>query len=295
MNTQVNESKTFHHVAAHFPPVASLTFPERVWTAALQTGPHGDLVTEELQIRDAHTGDWIAFERLPRIGVGEVVQAFEDAARRHNLPDVVVTKGRAFQTDVFARWADRHGILIEEDSGVSSGSGSREPALVPQLHAPSPAVAKKRPLRPSMTGLLAGPPLPDLGRKVAQRRPPEGFFMMGFTLRAVTIHDSERCSSTCIHEWGGDPHNVHLEFPLPILRRLLGAFDEGPRWKLVESLQSLPFPIEAHFPSPISVPVLQCTIKDEHIRSGSGVVPFTVLQAVVAPARRQRGARQAVH
>lgn len=277
-----------------FPPTASPEFHNRVWMAECK--PSDDrTVADELQIRDAHTGDWIAYELLHGIDAPFLVEIMEKAGRCHEFPTLIQTRGEAFHAPAFVRWAEQAGILLEPDLVVRRLDNAVSP--LPLLHRgrTMPPVDAEPVKTSSPTGLLAGPPLADLGRKVADRRPPDGFFMWNFKVTRITIRAWDQCAASCLHSWGGEPHTVRLEFPRLILLRLLEAFPYAQERALVRRLSGLPLPVEIGLPSPVVVSVMQCAIRGEDADSGNEIVPFQVLQIRVKPVVDHPVAERRIH
>ena len=263
-----------------FPPTAAPGFHERVWIA--ECHPAVDRNTaDELQIRDARTGDWIAYELMLGIDAAFVVKTLEKARQWHEFPTIIQTRGEAFHTPAFVRWADHAGILLEPDLGVHPLANT--PTPFPQLHRgrAAPPVDAEPVQKSNPTGLLAGPPLPDLGRKVADRCPPDGFFMWNFKLSQITIRSWDQCLALCVHPWGGEPHAVRLEFPRLILLRLLEAFPDAHKRALVRRVAGLSLPVEIELPSPVTVTAMQCAIRSEDAEPRHETVAFQILQVRV--------------
>jgi hypothetical protein len=285
----LTEVQVTHQGKQFFPPISSPGFHERAWVAQCTAADDG-MAAEELQIRDAHTGDWIAYELLHRLEAAHLIKTMEDAVRRHDLPTVILTQGEAFSAPTFVDWAESNGILLEPNLGVIPCTLKNPDRgwLKGLADGFEPVSA----LIPDATGVLAGPALPDLGHKVAERRPANDFFMVNFKLQRIMIRDWEQCSAACVHPWDGRPHSVRLEFGKAILFRLLEAFPASARASLVRRLVRLSLPVQIELPSPVLVSVMQCMIREEDAARVGQIVPFQVLQVRVCPVGAKASTRK---
>lgn len=263
-----NLSQSFPHLVSPPTLVGWVAIPDRVWFAAAgpmsSTEPH----VLELSIRDVQGDKWIAFEQLSHASAADVVGIFEIAARDNDLPDVLITQGKMFRSATFTQWADRYGVRIEDNQHRTRVSDF-EPRL------------------------LAGPALPDLGRRVATRHPRgHEFYLFNVTLTYLTVLGNTHCVSSVVHLWDGEPHRICLAFDPPLLRALLRAGSDS------ETLDQLArwdgeFPRQIRFARPMKLSVLECALAAASARSTDSCVPFRVSQ--VRLDRRTTDTRPRMH